>query len=368
MELLHLLRWYKQYGGRRFSVLFGRGGELRSHFESLSETWSVDSSRWGPESLRTNLLIFAKLARLAHWAEAVGSRRFAGRVSPGVIYANSIGSAETVRLLAPNIPVVTHIHELDFMIRAFWGPSLEYLFQRTTQFIACSHAVATNLSVNFGVDEARIDTVHEAIPVAEVRAGRSRDAVLRELDIPQHALIVAGSGNLSWIKGHDIFVRLAHIMSRRCRGIYFVWVGGGSAWDRAQFEHDIRLANLTGLVRVTGTVRNPADYLAAADVFVLTSRQDSFPLVALEAAAVGKPIVCFAGAGGLPEFVEDDCGCLAPYLDAEAMANRLTFLLASPDCRNRMGGAARRKVGERHDINIAAPKIARVIERTLEGT
>jgi glycosyltransferase involved in cell wall biosynthesis len=134
---------------------------------------------------------------------------------------------------------------------------------------------------------------------------------------------------------------------------------------QAEFEHDVHVAGLTEKVRFTGAVLKPADYLAAADVFVLTSREDPYPLVCLEAAAVAKPIVCFAGAGGMPEFVEEDCGFVVPYLDIMAMADRVVLLLDSLECRVTMGAAARRKVTERHDVSRAAPRIMEIIERTI---
>jgi glycosyltransferase involved in cell wall biosynthesis len=83
----------------------------------------------------------------------------------------------------------------------------------------------------------------------------------------------------------------------------------------------------------------PADYMAAADVFVLTSREDPYPLVCLEAAALEKPIVCFEGGGGTPEFVEADCGFVVPYLDIIGMADRVISLLDSPDCRDNLGAS-----------------------------
>jgi hypothetical protein len=96
---------------------------------------------------------------------------------------------------------------------------------------------------------------------------------------------------------------------------------------------------------------------------VLLSTEDPYPLVVLEAAALGKPIVCFAGSGGAPEFVENDCGFVVPYLDLEAVAERIAELIEAPELRKRMGTAARMKVQSRHDVNIAAPQILNFIER-----
>jgi glycosyltransferase involved in cell wall biosynthesis len=97
------------------------------------------------------------------------------------------------------------------------------------------------------------------------------------------------------------------------------------------------------------------------DVFTLTSREDPYPAVVLEAAALGKPIVCFQQSGGAPEFVEGDCGFVVPYLDVEAMAGRIAELLDDDDLRTRLGEAARRKVGMQHDLNRVAPRISQII-------
>jgi glycosyltransferase involved in cell wall biosynthesis len=88
----------------------------------------------------------------------------------------------------------------------------------------------------------------------------------------------------------------------------------------------------------------------------------------LEAAALGKPIVCFAEAGGMPEFVEEDCGFVVPYLDVAAMAERVVCLLESRECRLKMGEAARHKITERHDVSVAGPQIVNIIERTAGWT
>jgi glycosyltransferase involved in cell wall biosynthesis len=108
------------------------------------------------------------------------------------------------------------------------------------------------------------------------------------------------------------------------------------------------------------------DYIAAFDVFALVSREDAFPLAIMEAAAVGVPTVCFDGAaGGGCEFVEADAGRVVPYLDLDAMAERVLEFLRDDELRSRLGQRARRKVRERYDISVMAPKLVRTIERML---
>jgi glycosyltransferase involved in cell wall biosynthesis len=366
-ELLHFLRWFKANSGRRFSVMLARDGELTSAFQKAAETWSLERNSWHAGAFRRRFLTAAGLGEWAGRREADAARRFAARCSPALIYANSIASAQLVDVLALGVPVLTHVHELEFMFRALSSPSLARLLDRTRHFIACSNAVRQNLIQEHRVAPERIDMVHESIPIAEIRAQRSREQVLQELQIASGSLVVVGCGTINWIKGPDLFVQLARDVCRRRRDVYFVWIGGGPPLDVAQFEHDIRALGLSERIRLTGAVKETADYLAAADVFVLTSRQDSYPLAGLEAAALQKPIVCFAGAGGMPEFVEGDCGLIAPYLDITAMAGQIRSLLDSTDCRLKMGEASRRKVAQRHDVIGAAPQIMRIIEQIIAG-
>ncbi len=367
MQLLHFLRWYKKNGNRPFSILLGHDGELTPDFEDLADTWALNRGHWHRHSLRARFLFAAGFGEWARRGESRDAQRFAARCSPAMVYANSIASARIVEALAPRVPVLTHVHELEFMFRVTQSPALTHLLAHTSQFITCSNVVRENLIREHAVAEARVETVPASIPVDQVRPARTCEQIFHELNIPNDAHLVIGSGTLSWTKGSDLFVQLARAVCGERPRVHFAWVGSAGSLDVAQFEHDVRLLGLDGKIHLTGAVPNPADYFAAADLFVLTSRQDSYGLVCLEAAALAKPILCFAGSGGMPEFVEKDCGFVVPYLDIMAMAKRVTYLLDSPDCRATMGEAARRKVAQLNDISVAAPRAMEIIERTIAG-
>jgi len=363
IALLQFLRWFKKNGNRPFSVLFGAGGDLAGEFEELTDTCFIDRGQWRRDALRTRFLIAAQLGAWTRFAESRGVRQFAAKTSPALVYVNSIASAHVIELLTPNVPVLTHVHELDSSFRLFQGHGLTRLLSRTAQFIACSNVTREHLARKCGVAESRIETVHESIPVSQVRAERGREAIFDELGIPRDALLVAGSGTACWRKGTDLFIHMARTVCQYHSHAYFCWVGGG--WC-VEFERDVRLAGLAKRIRFTGEVVKPADYFAASDIFVLTSREDPYPLVCLEAAALEKPIICFMDGGGAPEFIEEDCGFIVPYLDTVTMAERVVTLLNSPESRIRMGHAAGRKVAQRHDISLASPRIMEIMERTIE--
>jgi glycosyltransferase involved in cell wall biosynthesis len=148
------------------------------------------------------------------------------------------------------------------------------------------------------------------------------------------------------------------------RPVHFLWVGGEPR-ELPMVEHDLERLGLRGRVHFIGPRPDPAPYFARFDSFLLTSREDPFPLVCLEAAAMGVPIVCFADAGGMPEFVEDDAGYVVPYLDIEAAAARLLSLASSEGTRTTLGRRAAAKVAERCSIDVVGPQIAAVLDRYL---
>jgi glycosyltransferase involved in cell wall biosynthesis len=364
IALLHFIRWFKKNGNRPFSILLLSDGDLTPDFTELGDTWAIDRSHWCPGGRRTSLLNGIGLGARARRSELAEIQRFADGCSPGLIYANSIASAPAIEMLQPRVPVLTHVHELKYLFRAMASSALSNLLAKTHQFIACSDVVKENLIREHGIAPDNVETVHESIPVDQVRASRTRQQVFAEMKIPGHATLIIGGGSHSWRKGADLFVQLARTLCRQRSDIYFAWIGGIPR-EIIEIEHDVRLAGLAEKVRLTGAVSKTADYFAAADLFALTSREDPYPLVCLEAAALGKPIVCFAGGGGMPEFVEEDSGVVVPYLDIMAMADCIGSLLDSPERRSMMGAAARCKVIQRHDVSVAAPRILELIERNL---
>ena len=84
-----------------------------------------------------------------------------------------------------------------------------------------------------------------------------------------------------------------------------------------------------------------ADLLAAADVFVLSSRWEARALVVQEALRAGVPIVATA-VGGLPDLVAD-AALLVPWNDAPALAAAIREVLTDADLRDRLRSAGPRQ-------------------------
>ena len=167
-----------------------------------------------------------------------------------------------------------------------------------------------------------------------------------ELGYPSDAFIVVGAGTIESRKGTDLFIEIAERVSQVYEDVFFDWVGNLSRDENEAREMGKAMNRVSGNPRITFHPASP-DYLkivAAADVFALTSREDPCPLVALDAAALGKPIICFKDAGGIPEIIGDDAGKAVKHSSIEEFADAIIALYNDKMRLETAGKTARARV------------------------
>lgn len=367
--LLRFLRWFREHGNVDFRILLGKSGELSSDFARVG---AVDT-------FQPNSTVFYRALRRLDFhhgrlsSHQIRLRESLSEIDIRLIYVNSVASAEMLDFLSfLDCPVICHVHELggaiDILGASTGVPVMDLLEKRVPRYIAVSSAVERNLVSRYGVQPNRVEVVHGFIPIPAPGQsnGNSREKIRRDLGIPAKAKIVCGCGSIESRKGTDIFLDVAGQAGKsEVLPIHFVWVGGDPE-SVNKMRRSVELSGMSSFVHFVGHQADVAEYFDAADLFLLTSREDPFPLVMLEAALCGKPIVCFEQSGGAPEFVGKDAGFIAK--DVGEMSNGVIELLSSPSLCARLGAAARQKVLTHHDLEVGALRIASVIEDALALT
>ena len=124
----------------------------------------------------------------------------------------------------------------------------------------------------------------------------------------------------------------------------------GDGPDRPALEASIRALGLEDTVTLAGSRSDVPALLAAADVFVLSSRSEGAPFSILEAMAAGLPVVA-SDVGGVGELVVDgETGLLVPPADPGRLADALRRVLGDAALRRRLGAAGRARARERFDL------------------
>jgi glycosyltransferase involved in cell wall biosynthesis len=159
-------------------------------------------------------------------------------------------------------------------------------------------------------------------------------------------------GRLTRQKGVDVALRaLARLRSAHPTARLVVAGDGPEARGLRELASTL---GLDGAVRWLGAVGDPLPLLAAADVVLMPSRAEGLPRVALEAAALGRPVVG-ATVGGMVEAVAHEAtGLLVPPDDLAALAAAAGALLADPDRARRLGAAAEARVRREFALEGAA--------------
>jgi glycosyltransferase involved in cell wall biosynthesis len=104
--------------------------------------------------------------------------------------------------------------------------------------------------------------------------------------------------------------------------------------------------------------------MAGLDVLTVTSREDAFPLVVLEAMALRVPVVAF-DVGGVREEL-GPTGVLIPASDVEAMADAVVDLLEDQPHRQRLAEAAAVRVEQTFDISGFHRAVCAIVARELD--
>jgi len=192
------------------------------------------------------------------------------------------------------------------------------------------------------------------------------------LGIPETAPVVLFAGRLVPLKNLPLLVEaFAHIRSALPDARLLV-VGDGPM--RRDLTARVARAGLRGsgadpVVILAGEARHAEmpGYYAAADLLVLTSMNESFSLVALEAMACGRAVLVPA-VGYLPKLVEDGVtGALYPAGDRRALVGRAAELLRDPALRASLGASARESALTRHSWPAVARSFIDLYHRILSA-
>jgi L-malate glycosyltransferase len=281
-------------------------------------------------------------------------RRIVKRVAPDLVHANTTRAA-LLTLLARNRsgpPVVAHIRDLAPAGRLA-DLVLSLVARRADAIVANSAYVADR----FGEARGRVRVIHNPIDLGRFDPGKADGRAVRaELGIPEDAVVLTVVAHISPIKGQDEAIRIAADLIAAGRDVVLLLVGsvkfasaGGRLDNLAFGERLPALASELGVadrVRFLGERADVPDLLAASDFLLMPFWREPFGRVAVEAMAMGVPVVA-SEVGGPAEIVRADVdGVLLPPRAPEAWSRTLEQLLPDTARRRRLAENARLRAAD----------------------
>ena len=245
-------------------------------------------------------------------------RRTVAAFQPDVIHVHDSHALTLVAAAAMGRTIVA-TRRVEFHIGRFG------FWRRPDRIIAISEAVRRVL-IGDGIDSGAVVVVHDGIDVNEVRnAGAVPLDIRSDSGIPASARVAVNAAALTGEKDHRTLIRAAHYARAHRPDLHWVIAGEGKL--RNSLAAEIRRLGLADRVHLIGHVDRVDALIAAADVFVLTSKREGLGSVILDALALGRPVVATA-AGGIPEILPPEA--LVPTGSAELLAQKVAAALDHP--------------------------------------
>lgn len=224
------------------------------------------------------------------------------------------------------------------------------LYPQADRVVALSRGVAADTVACIPAIQGRVETIYNA-GLDEALLAQAGEPVPERAALGNAPLLVA-CGRLTAQKAfHDAIDALAQV--RRSLPAHLWIIGRGEL--REALEQRAAAAGVSDAVRFLGFQANPFKYMAAADLFVLSSEFEGFGNVIVEAMACGTPVVATDCPHGPGEIISDgENGLLVPVADPAALAAAITRALTDAQLRQRLASQGRARAQAFHAEAIAA--------------
>lgn len=376
--LLWLVRWLQQHSNIQASAILMRDGPLRKDFEKICPTYF-----WNPPPLFQPVLhrVLDRFGKRKDSSAANLLENTIHSVNPDIVYLNTLVLGKYLRDFKSSsneLVYISHCHELAFTLATMSNPeAVETQLKLSSAVISCASAVHELLIRCYGLEPHKGVILPEYIPAScgqEISNSQHLDSKSDEvvkrlaLEKARGTFVFGCVGSAISRKGFDLFP----LLLKECVAIFEqrpflgIWLGSGEGSEaRLLAEMDLENMQLKNHALLLSALPSAIPVISQFDVHCLLSREDPYPVVVLEAAALGVPTICFQGSGGIPEFVEQDMDLTVDYLDLQAFAKALFRLATHEHLRSQLGERCRDKVFQQSSIDSVAPRIVTTMEHAM---
>jgi glycosyltransferase involved in cell wall biosynthesis len=277
---------------------------------------------------------------------------------PDVLHSHMVHAnlmARVLRLFVPIPALVSTIHNI------YEGGRVRMVAYRLTNALVdhmtiVSQAAADRFVSDGIVPKKILTVVPNGVDMDRFRTvpARVRESLRDSMGL-QREFVWLAVGRFEVAKDYPNMLRAFATVHQRHPRAVLLLVGRGTL--QAESEALAQALGLEGAVRFLGVRQDVPELMSAADAYVMSSAWEGMPMVLLEAAAAGLPIVSTV-VGGNDEVVRDqESGFLVPPRDPDGLGMAMVRLMELPD-------ADRRSMGERGREHVRAHYgLSRVVER-----
>lgn len=273
-----------------------------------------------------------------------------------------------------NLPVFASFQGGDFQLSRLEAPLRPHTLKACAGLIVGSQTESKRLQAKYGISVSKIAPIFNPLDLSLWQGDSEpyqRLQTRAELGITPEALVVVNHGRMEiHRKGLDVLLEAWKqvCIDRPDQPLNLLLVGTGS--DAANLAQRISDLNLTNVIWVNEYVLDRAvmrRYLLSADLYVLSSRHEGFPVAPIEAMACGLPIVA-TDAPGVPDILsagEQSGGLMVPRENSGALAEAIGRMLDDPDWRKAIGENAQQRATTAFSLESVSQQLREILNISI---
>lgn len=234
-----------------------------------------------------------------------------------------------------------------------------------SDIIAVSEDLRDNIAnrTRLRTDKTRI--IYNGIDIADFRRNKSRK--LREqFGWSESEVIIGSLGNIRPAKAYDVLLQAASLLDDSARQYRFVIAGQGKGKLFDSLLTLRRELGLEGKVHFLGFCDDPADFLSAIDMFLLSSSTEGFSIATIQAMAAGLPVIATRSGGPQEIISHGEDGWLVEVGQAQEIADAVEKLMDDEALRASLVQAGQARVSEAFDIKVMVDAYQAIYDDALK--
>ncbi len=244
-------------------------------------------------------------------------------------------------------------------------PYHRFIYGQMDGFIAITRYIENQAHINLPLDSHKIFQVYYGYsPPAMVE--RRRIAELKKQFNISGKMVVALVGRLSEYKGQHLLIEAIEKLHKKGMGVQAFIIGPAFEKDYARKLRQMVIdRDMQEQIRFIDFYDKPFELMTCFDVLVLTTRNETFGLVLIEAMHAGIAVIG-SDAGGVPEIIDHGkSGLLFESWNSDALADAIQKLYEDEKLRHRLAAAGQQKAGQNFDREIQYQKVLDLMNKLI---
>ena len=218
-----------------------------------------------------------------------------------------------------------------------------------------------------GVDEDKIEIIPNGIDLSEYENLPKKGEFRDRYSISEDEKVILYLGRIHKIKGIDLLVKAFADLIKELDDVRLVIAGPDDGF-LSTLEEQIEDLKIGDRILFTGPLyeRDKLKAYVDADVYVLPSVYETFPVTVLEACACGTPVIV-TGRCGIADIVDGKVGCVVGY-DKDQLRDAIFKILSDEELRRRFGEEGERLVMEEFEWSAIIERIEKIYKDAISRT